>query len=80
MKKTEVLHQPAPGKPYIEPNIAVNGQRLSAVDQFTYLGSTLSRNATIDDEVNVRIAAASATFGRLHANSGTEEALVLRPS
>ena len=68
IKKTEVLHQPAPGKPYVEPNITVNGQRLSAVNRFTYLGSTLSQNASIDDEVNVRIARASVTFGRLHAN------------
>ena len=43
-KKTEVMHQPAPGKPYVEPNITINGQRLNAVDKFTYLGSTLSRN------------------------------------
>ena len=68
IKKTEVLHQPAPGKPYVEPNITVNGQRLSAVNRFTYLGSTLSQNATIEDEVNVRITRASVTFGRLHAN------------
>ena len=68
MKKTEVLHQPAPGKPYVEPNITVNGQRLSAVNRFTYLGSTLSQNVTIDEEVNARIARASVTFGRLHAN------------
>jgi hypothetical protein len=67
-KKTEVMHQPAPGKPYIEPNIIVNGQRLSAVNRFTYLGSTLSQNVVIDDEVNARIAKASAAFGRLHAN------------
>ncbi|KAI0222195.1 hypothetical protein LSAT2_026566 [Lamellibrachia satsuma] len=46
----------------------VNGQRLSAVNRFTCLGSTLSQNVTIDDEVNVRIARTSATFGRLHAN------------
>ena len=38
------------------------------MNRFTYLGSTLSQNVTIDDEVNVRIARASATFGRLHAN------------
>ena len=47
-KKTEILHQPAPGKPYVEPNITVNGQRLSAVNRFTYLGSTLSQNVTIE--------------------------------
>ena len=65
-KKTEVQHQPATGKPSVEPNITVNGQ--SAENRFTYLGSTLSQNVTIDDEVNIRIARASATFGRLHAN------------
>jgi len=67
-KKTEVLHQPAPGKPYVEPNITINGQRLNTVNRFTYLGSTLSQNVTIDDEVNVRIARASYTFGRLYPN------------
>ena len=35
------------------------------VDKFTYLGSTLSRVVHIDDEVNARIAKASAAFGRL---------------
>lgn len=64
-KKTEVLYQPAPGKPYTEPTIFVNGQKLSAVDRFTYLGSTLSRAVHIDDEVNIRIVKASAAFGRL---------------
>ena len=41
-KKTEVVHQPAPGKPYSEPTITVNGQKLQVVEKFTYLGSTLS--------------------------------------
>ena len=35
------------------------------VDKVTYLGNTLSRVVHIDDEVNVRIAKASAAFGRL---------------
>ena len=38
------------------------------VDKFTYLGSTLSRVVHIDDEVNARIAKASAAFGRLHGS------------
>ena len=67
-KKTEVMHQPAPGKPYTEPSISIDGQQLNAVDRFTYLGSTLSRNVVIDDEVNARLAKASAAFGRLHKN------------
>ena len=32
-KKTEVVHQPAPGKPYNEPTITVNGQKLKVVDK-----------------------------------------------
>ena len=67
-KKTEVVHQPAPGKPYNEPTITVNGQKLKVVDKFIYLGSTLSRAVHIDDEVTARIAKASVAFGRLRAN------------
>ena len=46
----------------------MKGQRLQVVDKFTYLGSTLSRVVHIDDEVNARIAKASAAFGRLRAS------------
>ena len=67
-QKTEVVYQPAPGKPYKKPTITVKGQRLQVVDKFTYLGSTLSRVVHIDDEVNARIAKASATFGRLRGS------------
>ena len=49
IKKAEVLCQPAHGKPYSEPTITMNGQRLPVVDKFTYLGSTLSRAVYIDD-------------------------------
>lgn len=67
-KKTEVMYQPAPGKPYQEPRITVKGQNLQAADNFTYLGSILSRAVNIDAEVNNRIAKASAAFGRLREN------------
>ena len=67
-KKTEVVHQPAPGKPYSEPTITVNGQKLQVVDKFTHLGSTLSRAVHIDDEVTARTAKASVAVGRLHTN------------
>ena len=65
IKKTEVVYQPAPGKPYKEPTIIVKSQRLQVVDNFTYRGSTLSGVMHIDDDVNARIAKASAAFGRL---------------
>ena len=67
-KTTQVVHQPAPGKPYSEPTITVNGQKLQVVDKFTYLGSTLSRAVHIDGEVTARIAKASVAFGRLRTN------------
>ena len=62
IKKTEVMHQPAPGKIYIEPSITINGQCLKAVDKFTYLGSTISRNVVIDDELDARLAKANSAF------------------
>ena len=64
IKKTEVVYQPAPGKPYKESTITVKGQRLQVVDKFIHLRSTLSRVVHIDDEVNARIAKAGAAFGR----------------
>ncbi|KAI8491883.1 hypothetical protein Bbelb_302560 [Branchiostoma belcheri] len=67
-KKTEVLYQPRPGKPYKEPCVTVHGQVLNPVDKFTYLGSTMSRQANIDEEVNGRISKASSVFGRLRRN------------
>ena len=63
-----MVYQPAPGKPYKEPTITVKGQKLQMVDKFTYLGSTLSRVVHTDDEVNARIAKASAAFGRLRGS------------
>ena len=65
IKKTEVVYHPAPGKSYKEPAITLKGQRLQVIGKFTYLGSTVMH---IDDEVNVRIAKAGATFGRLRGN------------
>ena len=41
--KTEVMHQPAPGKAYIEPSVTAHGQRLNVVNRFTYVGSTLPK-------------------------------------
>ena len=69
IKKTEVMRQPAPGKPYVfEPNITVNDQWLNAMDKLTHLESTLSRNVMTDDEVNARLDKASVAFGRLYKN------------
>ena len=68
IKETEVVYQPAPGKPYKEPTITVKGQRLQVLDKFTFVGITLSSVVHIDDEVNARIAKSSTAFGRLHGS------------
>ena len=68
LKQTEVVYQPASGKPNNVPTITVKGQRLQVVDKFTYLGSTLSGVVHIDNEVSARIAKASAAFGRLRGS------------
>ena len=78
IKKTEVVYQPAPAKPYKEPNITVKGQRLQVVDKFTYLGSTLSRVVHIVDEVNARISQIYSPELQLNkANSSDTEAAFL---
>lgn len=59
--KTVVMYQPAPQKPYQEPTVTVNNQTLSAVDKFTYLGSTLSCILNINDDTDIRVAK---TFSR----------------
>ena len=64
-KATEVIQQPAPLKMYHEPHIFVNDEPLKATDSFTYLGSTLSREANIDVEVNNILSKANSAFVRL---------------
>ncbi|KAI8484505.1 hypothetical protein Bbelb_377760 [Branchiostoma belcheri] len=67
LKKTEVLHQPAPRKEYRPPCIKIGEKPLKAVHQFTYLGSTITSDAKIDKEVDNRLAKANRAFGRLHS-------------
>ena len=43
----------------------VDGNKLKSVLEFTYLGSTISNDGCIDDEIQRRMAKASASFGRL---------------
>ena len=55
----------APGEPYVEAHITINGQRLEVTDKFPYLKSVMSNSANMDDEIRLRVARASASFGRL---------------
>ena len=64
INKTEVLYQPNCTRPR-EKDIIVDGNKLNSVLEFTYLGSTISSNGCIDDEIQRRMAKANASFGRL---------------
>ena len=66
MKKTEVLHQPAPREEYHPPHITIGVDVLKPVHQFTYLGCAITSDAKIDREVDNRLAKANSAFGRLY--------------
>ena len=63
-KKTEVLYQPNSSRTREEDSM-VDGNKLNSVLEFTYLGRTISSNGCIYDEIQRRMAKASASFGRL---------------
>ena len=46
-----------------EEDIMVDGNKLNSALEFTYLGSTISSNGCIDDEIQRKMAKASASFG-----------------
>ena len=65
INKTEVSFQPNSVQTQ-EENVQVDGTILNMVDNFTYLGSTISKDGRIDAELQKRMAKASIVFGRLH--------------
>ena len=65
IKKIEVLYQPNSTRTR-EEDIMVDGNKLNSLLEFTYLGTTITSNGYIDDEIQRRMAKASASFGRLH--------------
>ena len=64
IKTTEVLYQPNSARNR-EEDITVDRNKLHSVLEFTYLGSTISSNGCIDDEIQRRMAKTVASFGRL---------------
>ena len=54
IKRTKLVYQSAPGKPHKEPTITVKDQQLQVVDNFTYLGSTMSTVAVLALTVKIR--------------------------
>jgi len=56
-----------PQEAFRPPHITIGETELKAVQQFTYLGCTISSDAKIDKEVDNRLAKASSAFGRLYS-------------
>ena len=65
LNKSKVLYQPKPGSSFTPPVVIVYGTPLTSVDKFSYLGSTLSQNIVVDDDISVRLSRAGAAFGNL---------------
>ena len=65
-KKTECLYQPVKNvpAPQTEENITIRQEGPGQCKAFKYLGSIISDNARLDQEITYRISRASATFGR----------------
>ncbi|GAA6071721.1 uncharacterized protein LOC117871822, partial [Tachysurus ichikawai] len=62
LKKTNVMVQDADSPP----TITIEGYNLEVVENYTYLGSTISNSLSVDTDVNGRIAKASAVMARLN--------------
>ena len=67
IKKTQVMYVPPRGLPYTVPVVTVGNETLQAVEQFTYLGSTVSSDCSLDAEITNRISKASVAFGALYS-------------
>ena len=61
LKKTEIMLQDVSNTP----NISIGEHTLNIVDKFTYLGSTIANNLSLDSELSTRIGKASSSMARL---------------
>ena len=68
IKKTEFLHQPNLTRTR-EEDIMVGGNKLNSVLEFNYLGSIISSNKCIDNEIQRKMSKVSASFGRLRPST-----------
>lgn len=55
-QRTEIMHQHASKKPYVNSTTTIEGKDLKVVDKSTYLSSTFPRCVDIDHEVDTCIA------------------------
>ena len=74
IKKTTVMGQLVDNTP----KICIESEQLKTVNEFTYLGSVISDNLSLETELNQRIGKASATLSRLTKRVWTNKKLTER--
>nr|XP_027214220.1 uncharacterized protein LOC113807214 [Penaeus vannamei] len=57
-------YSPAPGQPHAPPRVLLGGIPLVEAKNFTYLGSSVANDNSMDSEIDARVRAAAAAFGR----------------
>ena len=72
------MYDPAPGSPYIEPIIFVEGYKLDVVHSFVYLGSTLSEGCSLDREISFPIERLSRSFSALNKRVWSQHGIKLQ--
>ena len=74
LKKTNVMGQDTEAPPVI----TIHNYELDSVSQFTYLGSTITGNLSLDAEIDKRIGRAVSTLARLTARMWTSPKLSVK--
>ena len=64
VQKTDYMHYISEAQ-ITSPNLTIDGSTLKKVECFRYLGSNISSNCRVDDEINYRICQATGAYGRL---------------
>ncbi|VDL89409.1 unnamed protein product [Schistocephalus solidus] len=72
-----VMHQPPPSTECSSPQINVKGAQLKNVEKLAYLGSPLTRNMRINQEVAQRISKVSQAIVQLHASMWNHQGIHL---
>ena len=77
IRKTEFLYQPASGSPQQDPVLYIHGESVKIVTNFTYLGSVISADNSIDLEITRRIHSASIAYASFESRVWTQRGIKL---
>lgn len=78
IKKTKILIQDPHNTKLNPRELLLNGTPLAELDKFTYLGSTISNNGSIDTEILKIIQSAASAFGKLRGRLWDQRGIDLK--